>query len=88
MGWAGGSTPFSPSWDVVKFETIELVLQPADLLAICGHLRAEAARLFCDLINDKSRVAPDLKSSDAYSMAMHRLLMSTSYSATLFEVGK
>jgi hypothetical protein len=27
-----------PSWDVVKLETIELVLQLTDLLAICSHL--------------------------------------------------
>jgi hypothetical protein len=34
-------------------------------LAIRSHLGAEAARLFHDLIKNKSRVAPDLKSSDA-----------------------
>jgi hypothetical protein len=55
----------SASWDVVKFEAVELVLQPMDLLAICNHLGAEAAQLFHDLINDKLRVTSYLKSSDA-----------------------
>jgi hypothetical protein len=32
-----------PSWDVVKFEIVKLVLQPTDLLAICSHYGAEAA---------------------------------------------
>jgi hypothetical protein len=50
---------------VVKFETVELVFQPTDLLAIHNHLGAEVAQLFYDLINDKSQVTPDLKSSDA-----------------------
>jgi hypothetical protein len=47
-----------PSWDVLKFKTIEVVFQPTDLMAIRNHLGAEAAQLFHDLINDKSRVAP------------------------------
>jgi hypothetical protein len=43
-----------PSWDVVKLEAVELVLQLMDLLAIHSHLGTEAARLFHDLVNDKS----------------------------------
>jgi hypothetical protein len=54
-----------PSWDVVKFETVELVFQPTDLLAIRSHLGAKAAQLFHHLINNKSRVASDLKSLNA-----------------------
>jgi hypothetical protein len=50
---------------VVELEAIKLILQLSDLLAVCGHLGVEAARLFNDLVNDKMRVTPNVESSNA-----------------------
>jgi hypothetical protein len=50
---------------VVELEGIKLILQLSDLLAVCGHLGVEAARLFHDLVDDKSRVTPNVEASNA-----------------------
>jgi hypothetical protein len=50
---------------MVELEAIELILQLSDLLAVRGHLVVEVAPIFHDLVDDKSRVAPNVKSSNA-----------------------
>ena len=50
---------------MVELEAIELVLQLADLSAICSHLDIMAAQLLYDLVDDQLGVAPDVEASDA-----------------------
>lgn len=47
-----------------EFETVELVLELADFLAVACHDVATATRLFHDLVNYELRVASNLKSPD------------------------
>ena len=51
-------------WDVIELETIELVLQLADFLAICYHLSVVVAQLLYDLVDDQLGVTPEIKPSD------------------------
>jgi hypothetical protein len=50
---------------VVKFEAIELVLQPMDFLVIRGHLGVVVALVFHNLVDDELRVTSDIQTSDA-----------------------
>ena len=49
---------------MIELETIELVLQLADFLAIYNHLGVVAAQLLHDLVNDQLGVTPDVEASD------------------------
>jgi hypothetical protein len=49
---------------VVEPEAVELVLQLANFLVVCSYLGVVAASLLHDLVDDKLRVAPDVKPSD------------------------
>ena len=49
---------------MIELETIELVLQLVDFLAICSHLGVVAAQLLHDLVDDQLGVAPDVEASD------------------------
>jgi hypothetical protein len=53
------------SRDVVELEAIELILQLSNPLAVRGHLGVEAAQLFHDLVDDRSRVTSNVKSLNA-----------------------
>jgi hypothetical protein len=77
-----------PSWDVIKLETVVLVLQLTDLLeyaTIFGLRQFDSFMTWsttsCELPQTSSHQMPS-------SMAMRSPLMSASYSATLFEAGK
>jgi len=52
-------------WDVIELETVELVSQPSDLLAVRSHLSVMAARLLHDLVDDQLGVTLDVEASDA-----------------------
>ena len=50
--------------DVIELETIELVLQLADFLAIHSHLGIVAACLLHDLVDDQLGVTPNVEALD------------------------
>jgi hypothetical protein len=45
---------------VVELKAIDLILHLSDLLAVGSHLGVEAAQLFHDLVDDKSRVTSNV----------------------------
>ena len=51
--------------DVIKFEAVELVLQPSDFLAVRSHLGVVAAGLLHDLVDDQLGVTSDVEALDA-----------------------
>jgi hypothetical protein len=72
----------------MKLQTIKLLLQLPDLLSIFHHVGVVAVRLPHDLVDDKLRIITNVKPLNLSSAAMHKPLMSASYSTTLLVVQK
>jgi hypothetical protein len=49
---------------VVELETVELVLQALNLIAVGFHLRVAAMGVLHDLVDDKLQVAASVEASD------------------------
>jgi hypothetical protein len=49
------------SEDMMELQTIELFLQPPNILSICHHAGVTTVRFSHDVIDDKLRVATDVK---------------------------
>jgi hypothetical protein len=52
------------SGDVVKLESVELVLQAPNLITVGFHLRVAAVGVLHDLVDDKLRVATSVEALD------------------------
>jgi hypothetical protein len=50
--------------DMMKLETIELLLQLSNLLSVCCHAGVTVVRLPHDLVDDELRVTADVKPQD------------------------
>jgi hypothetical protein len=50
--------------DMMKIETIELLIELSDLLSVCHHAGVMAVRLPHDLVDDELRVIADLNPMD------------------------
>jgi hypothetical protein len=53
-----------PPEDMMKFETIELLLKLSNLMLVCCHKRVVTTRLPHDLVDDDLRVTADVKPQD------------------------
>ena len=51
-----------PSRDMMQFDPLEFVLEPAHLLVVCCHEGAFAGGLLHDLIHDQFRVVANVES--------------------------
>jgi hypothetical protein len=49
---------------MMKLKTVELLLQPPNLLSVCCHAGVIAVRLSHELVDDELRVTVDVKSLD------------------------
>jgi hypothetical protein len=49
---------------MMKLKTVELLLQPPNLLSVCRHVGVIAVRLSHELVDDELRVTVDVKPLD------------------------
>jgi hypothetical protein len=73
---------------VMQLDSLEPVIQFADLLAVCVHEGAFAVRFLHDLVYHQLGVTTGVESVAPSSTAIQRLLIRPSYSMTLFEARK